>query len=70
MGWEYSDTNCEFASVCSLSPRCTTKGEKECQIYKKDERSFWEKMFPPRYYYDQLREAYKYREENQRRHKL
>lgn len=65
MGWEYSDTNCKFASVCSFSPRCVAKSETECRIYKKDERSFLEKMFPKRDYYIHLKNEFNYREKKQ-----
>jgi hypothetical protein len=45
MGWEYSDTDCIFANVCSFSPRCLAKSKEHCSNYQKDERSFWEKHF-------------------------
>lgn len=61
MGWEYSDTNCKFANVCSLSPRCTTKSEDDCNIYKKDDRTFLQKLFPEKDYQRHLYLEYNYR---------
>lgn len=61
MGWEYSDTNCKYANVCSFSPRCVSKSEKECNIYKKDERSILEKIFPKKDYQRHLLLEYNYR---------
>ena len=65
MGWEYSDTDCKFANVCSFSPRCTTKDESECNIYKKDNRTFLQKLFPERDYQIHLLNEYNYRVEKQ-----
>ena len=45
MGWEYSDTNCIFANVCSFSPRCIAKSRNECNKYVEDKRTFLQKLF-------------------------
>lgn len=65
MGWEHSDTDCKFANVCSFSPRCTTKNEDECKIYKKDTRTFLQKLFPKKDYNRHLLNEYNYREKKQ-----
>lgn len=58
MGWEYSDTDCKYANVCSLSPRCTAKSNKEVDCYRKDTRSFLQKIFSPINYYSDLKNEY------------
>lgn len=46
MGWEYSDTDCKYANVCSFSPRCTARIDiLKPNCYKKDDRSWFEKHF-------------------------
>lgn len=48
MAWEYSDTDCKYANVCSSSPRCTTKNRRGCQYYeKKEKRTMLQKIFCP-----------------------
>ena len=60
MGWEYSDTDCKFANVCSYYPRCIAKSEKQCELYRKDNRTFLQKLFEPRDYNEKLKEEFDY----------
>lgn len=60
MGWEYSDTDCRYGSVCSGYPWCTAKSRKDCNLYDKDTRTRLQKIFTPRGYYEALKEEYDY----------
>ena len=54
MGWNNPIKDCKFASICVAGIRCGTSEENPMECYRKDKRTWLQKIFQKSSYYEDL----------------
>ena len=54
MGWDNSTKDCKFAPICAGGIRCGASEENPMECYRKDKRTWLQKIFQKSSYYKDL----------------
>lgn len=65
MGWNNPTKNCKFAPICAGSIRCGASEDNPMKCYRKDERTWLQKIFQKYPYYKDLQIELKKINENE-----